>query len=372
MTSTTPFLFLPIIFSLLNFSAVVQFTTHLSDSLDDPVFKKGAAFVFQFQDVTPESESKVRVFSPFPRIPDINLTNAHTILQKRGHSDTLAGMTSVKMCDTADMEHLYDNLFNRLEEKLRILENEIQAAQTDQHNLVTMASSFLPPSMHPHEAPSRSKRAIGLIAAAAGAAGLALGDPVKEAACSALSIFNLCTDTTDLQNDIDGILATRNQFQDVLQRVQTKNDEKFVLLDNEIKDTQDSVVKITKLVGTQLKALETELMEIKGVIATFRFVIDKLYTVCLSCNKFEIILPIWEHCTHILNLIKPLFTPTRLRSTPRFRHWPLGMSALNSSSLPNWPPLSMSLPMTRFSMAPNSRLPSMWARKPFTMNSRWF
>ena len=269
MTSTTPFLFLPLIFSLLNVSAELQFTTHLSDSLDDPVFKKGAGFVFQFQAVTPGSESKVRLFSPFPRIPDINLTNAYTILQQRGHSDTLAGITSVKMCDTADMEHLYDNLFNRLEEKLKILENEIHAAQTDQHNLVTMAaSSFLPPSIHPHEAPSRSKRAIGLIAAAARAAGLALGDPVKEAAWSALSIFNLCTDTADLQNDIDGILATQNQFQDVLQRIQTKNDEKFFLLGNEIKDTQDSVVKITKLVGTQLKALEKELMEIRGVIAS--------------------------------------------------------------------------------------------------------
>ena len=70
-----------------------------------------------------------------------------------------------------------------------------------------------------------------------------------------------------MQNDIDGILATQNQFKDVLQRVQMKNDEKFFLLGNEIKDTQDSVFKITKLVGTQLKALENELISIKGVIA---------------------------------------------------------------------------------------------------------
>ena len=180
--------------------------------MDDPVFKKSAAFVFQFQAVTSESESKVRVFSPFPRIPDINLTNAYTILQQRGHSDTLAGMHSVKVCNTADMEQLYDNLFNRLEEKLKILENEIHAAQMNQNNLVTRASSFLPPTIHPPDVPSRSKRAIGLIAAAAGAAGLALDYPVKEAACSALSIFNLCTDTTDFQNNIGGILATQNQF----------------------------------------------------------------------------------------------------------------------------------------------------------------
>ena len=220
-----------LLLALINFVFTdVQFTTHLSDSLDDPVFKKGAALLFQFQAVTPESESKVRVFSPFPKIPDINLTNAYTILQQRGHSDTLADMQSVKMCNTADMEQLYDSLFNRLSEKLKLLETKIHAAETDQQNLVTMASSFLPPSVHPHGVPSRGKRAIGLIAAAAGAAGLALGAPVKEAACSALSIFNLCTDTTDLENDIDRVLATQNQFQDVLQRVQSQNDEKFFCL----------------------------------------------------------------------------------------------------------------------------------------------
>ena len=90
-----------------------------------------------------------------------------------------------------------------------------------------MASSFLPPSIEPHGATSRSKRAVGLIAPAAGAAGLALGDPVTETACSALSMFSLCTETTDLENDIDRILAIQIQFQDVLQRVQTKNDEIF-------------------------------------------------------------------------------------------------------------------------------------------------
>ena len=91
------------------------------------------------------------------------------------------------MCNTADMKQLYDNLFNRLAENMKKLKVEIHAAQTDQQKLVTMACSFLPPSIHPHDATAWNKSAIGLIAAAAGAAGLALGDPVKEAACSALS-----------------------------------------------------------------------------------------------------------------------------------------------------------------------------------------
>ena len=130
-TPTAPFPFLPFVFFLPDVSAEFQFKTHLSDLLDNPVFKKDAAFVFQFHGVTPESESKVRVFSMFTSIPDINLTNAYTTLQQRGHSDTLAGINSVTLCNTANMEQLYENLFNRLEEKLKVLEDEIHAAQTD-------------------------------------------------------------------------------------------------------------------------------------------------------------------------------------------------------------------------------------------------
>ena len=81
------------------------------------------------------------------------------------------------------------------------------------------------------------------------------------------TFFHNCTDTTDLENDIEIISVTQNKFQDNLQRVQMKNDEMFFWLSNEIKDTQDSVVKITKLVSTQLKSLEQDLLEFKGVIS---------------------------------------------------------------------------------------------------------
>ena len=246
----------------------VQFTTHLSDALDKPVFKKGAAFVFKYQAVTPESESKVRVFSPFPKIPDINLTDAYTILQTRGHTDSMNGMDTVKLCRTERMGTLYDQLFDQLEEKLSLIQREIDAAQTDQNQLVEVASSFLPPSIKPDHGTARSKRAVGIIAAAAGAAGLVLGSPVKDAACSALSIFSLCTDNKDLEENVDHVMATQKQFQAVLERVQTKNDENFFILGNEIKETQESVQKITEIVGGQLKLLQTELLHIKGVIAS--------------------------------------------------------------------------------------------------------
>ena len=59
--------------------AEVQFSTHLNDESDTPTFKKAAAFVFKYQAVTSESESKLRVFSPFPRLPEINLTEAYSL-----------------------------------------------------------------------------------------------------------------------------------------------------------------------------------------------------------------------------------------------------------------------------------------------------
>ena len=54
----------------------MQFTTHVGDDLAKPVLKKGAAFVLKYQAVNSDSEIKVRIFSPFPQIPAINLTQA--------------------------------------------------------------------------------------------------------------------------------------------------------------------------------------------------------------------------------------------------------------------------------------------------------
>ena len=179
--------------------AQVQFSTHLNDGSDTPIFEKGAAFVFKYQAVTSESESKVRVFSPFPRLPEINLTEAYSLVAHRGHSDTLAGMNTVKRRQTAASEEAYELLFNRMDEQLNILEKEIAEAKADRNRLEEIATSFLPQqSMLAGNTGSRSPRAVGLFAAAAGAAGLILGDPVKDAACSALSIFSFCSDNTEL------------------------------------------------------------------------------------------------------------------------------------------------------------------------------
>ena len=177
-------------------------------------------------------------------------------------------MNTVKKCQTAASGDAYELLFNRIDEQLTILDKEIAEANADRNRLVEIATSFLPQqSMLAGNTGSRNRRAIGLIAAAAGAAGLILGDPVKDAACSALLIFSLCSDNTELEADVENMLKQQRVFQKTLERVQNRPDEIFFLLGNEIKETQESVAKITEVVNDNLQKLDVELREIKDVIA---------------------------------------------------------------------------------------------------------
>ena len=233
MALTSHFLF---IFLSGTMFAEVQFSTHLNDESDRPIFKKGAAFVFKYQAVTSERESKVGVFSPFRRLPELNLPETYSLLAHIGGSDTLAGMNTVKRCQTAASENVYELLFNRMDEYLKILDKEINEAKAGRNRLVENATSFLPQqSMLAGNTVSRSPRAIGLTVAAAGAAGLILGDPVKDAACSALSIFSLCSDITKLEADVEKMLKQQTVFQKTLEKVQNRNDANFFLLGNEKK-----------------------------------------------------------------------------------------------------------------------------------------
>ena len=201
--------------------AEVQTSTHLNDESDTPIFKKGAAFVFKHQAATSESENKVHVFSPFPKLPETNTTEAYSLVAHRGHSDTLAGMNTLKRCQTVASEIAYELLFNRMDDQSKILEKETAEAKADRNRLVEIDTSFLPlQSMLAGNTGGRSPGAIGLIAAAAGAAGLIFGDAVKNTAFSALSIFSLCSDNTELETDVESFLKQPTVFQKTLERLQ--------------------------------------------------------------------------------------------------------------------------------------------------------
>ena len=189
------------------------------------------------------------------------------------------------------MTELYHLLFDQLEEKLRLLEKEIQSVRDDESRLLDIASSFLPPRVDPDTHPGiRNRRAVGILMAAAAAAGLVLGDPVKNAACSVLSMFNLCTDNRILEDSVNCIMDQQS-FQETLQRVQTKTYEKFSMLGHELKATQESVQQINDAIGANLRLLQTDILKIEGVLART-----------------------WQCNLHIIHIIKNMYFSEEIRS----------------------------------------------------------
>ena len=96
--------------------------TQLNADSDIPVFKEGAAVVFKYKAVTSGSENKLQVFSRFPHLPQINLTEFSSIVAKKAHSSTLARLKTVKKYWTAASEDATELIIIRFDEQMAILE----------------------------------------------------------------------------------------------------------------------------------------------------------------------------------------------------------------------------------------------------------
>ena len=253
---------LPLLLVLLNgppsCSAVIHYSTHLNDQPEVPVFKKGAAFLFKYQAVSSESESKVRVFSPLPKIPDVNLTGAEELLSLAKIRITgIGGMYVQKVCELQEINETYGLLMTQLKDRVELIKLQVKQATDEQEKPADVMKSFLPKQYQRDVATlPRSKRFIGAMAALAAGAGLILGDPLKEAACTVVSIFNLCDDTGSLSQDVDQILKTQEETIATLQRVQSANDENFFLLGTEIRAMQQNVKNLRDAVNDHLQVLQ--------------------------------------------------------------------------------------------------------------------
>ena len=137
------------------------------------------------------------------------------------------------------------------------LKTEISEAQSELNNLSAIAESFFPTiaslgtsrqrrstaDEEPHNR-TRTRRLIGAVAALAAGTGFILGEPIKDAACNALSIFNLCDSTEELDRELAQVTKQQKTQQQAFQMVQDKNNEKLALLRDEIRLTQESVERI--------------------------------------------------------------------------------------------------------------------------------
>ena len=102
-----------------------------------------------------------------------------------------------------------ENMYNHLK-------TEINEAQSELNTLTAIAKSFFSPtaflgtsrqrrSTAEEEPHNRTRWLIGAVAALAAGTGFILGEPIKDVACNALSIFNLCDSTEELERVFDQV-----------------------------------------------------------------------------------------------------------------------------------------------------------------------
>ena len=152
-----------------------------------------------------------------------------------------------------------------MNDRVKLIKLEVKQATDEQDKLADVMKSFLPKHYQRDVATlPRSKRFIGAIAALTAGAGLILGDLLKQAACTAVSIFNLCDDTNSLSQDVDQILKTQEETIATLQRVRSANDENFFLLGNEVRATQQNVKNLRDVVHDHLQVLHDRINGIHG------------------------------------------------------------------------------------------------------------
>ena len=130
------------------------------------------------------------MFSPFPKILDFNLTGAEDLLARaKRRMLGIAGMYSQARCDNTMINETYDPLITQLKDRVNLIKLEINHATEEQDKLTDVIQSFLPRKNQKNVATlSQSRRFFGALAALGAGAGLILGDPLKEAACTAVSI----------------------------------------------------------------------------------------------------------------------------------------------------------------------------------------
>ena len=250
-------------------------------------------FIYAYRSVTSESPSKIRLFSPFPQLPAFDPAGAFHLRQiilearqnlcKTEHKDqnninpiTGQNYSATMYCvvNTNGMLAKLASLAESIEYRVSLLLNERNAIADDHLEVCRVAVSFAPLPIKQNEDKEQTghswqRRLILALMATSGATGLILSHQIKDAACSALSIFKQCRHNKELKKDISTLMAQQNSFAEAMKTVQTANDRKFLLLGLEISMTQENVKVIRDVVENRFTA--TSRAAIYQVTRSFSF-----------------------------------------------------------------------------------------------------
>ena len=163
--------------------AVRQFVPDSPPTDGTSIIQQGAAFIYNYQAVTSESESKVRVFSPFPQPPPVDLTavdspidlvsNIHNKLTSLPFLETVASDEPCPIAMYTSQDR--DNGFQKsIDYRVHLLADERSAISQDYAELLRVASSFAPTPMQPPSIGNphhRQQRLVPALVAASSVAG---------------------------------------------------------------------------------------------------------------------------------------------------------------------------------------------------------
>ena len=160
-------------------------------------------------------------------------------------------------CNNVTFNESHMSVTQQMDNMYKYLKQEVNEAQIELNTLSDIAESFFPPESSPvttrrkrstdeDEPHTRTRRLIGDVAALAAGTEFILREPIKAAACNALSILNLCDSTEELQRELDQVIKQQKKQQQAFQSVQDQNNEKLVLLRDKIRLTQESVARNKK------------------------------------------------------------------------------------------------------------------------------
>ena len=111
-----------------------------------PEFERGAAFVFKYQVVTSESESQVRLFSPFPTLPDVNKDGVPAILIESNQKLTrMQYRIEQAGCSNVTYNESHIPVTQQMDNMCKCSKQEVKEAQLELNILSDVAESFFPP-----------------------------------------------------------------------------------------------------------------------------------------------------------------------------------------------------------------------------------
>ena len=205
-----------------------------------------------------------------------------------------------------------DNLYKYLKRK-------VNEAQLEFNTLTDVAEPFFPlesslgtirrrrsiDKVEPHY---RTRRLIGAVAALAAGTGFILGEPIKDAAGNALSIFNLCHYTEVLERELDQVTKQHRTQPKAFETIQDQNSEKLALLRDEIRLTQEGVEKSKEVfIQTFLTCFD-----VYTVLQTRSHVINSEVLIAILFSLRNFTYHKLAHCTHTIKPFVQHFTPIEI------------------------------------------------------------